>query len=108
MDWQLTTLHAGMRTVYYALVRTPADERDMRAVTATAAELGKVWGRLDQALAGRGYIGGDHFTMGDIALGCWVHSWFALDLQRPHLPTSPHGTGNCRSGPPTLSTSWCC
>ena len=86
MDWQLTTLHVGMRSVYYALVRTPADKRDMQVVAATAAEVGKLWGRVDQALVGRDYLGGDHFTMGDIAVGCWLHSWFALDLQRPHLP----------------------
>ena len=25
-------------------------------------------------------------TLADIALGCWVHRWFALPIERPDLP----------------------
>jgi glutathione S-transferase len=57
----------------------------MQAVTAAAADVAKFWGRLNLVLVGRPYLAGDHFTVGDIAVGCWVHSWFALDLQRPDL-----------------------
>jgi glutathione S-transferase len=87
MDWQLSTLHTGMRAIYWGLVRTPAEKREMQAITATAANIGKLWGRLDLALVGRPYVAGSHFTVGDIAVGYWVHSWFALTLQRPEVPS---------------------
>ena len=34
MDWQLGTLHAGMRAIYWGLVRTPAREHDTGAIAA--------------------------------------------------------------------------
>jgi glutathione S-transferase len=86
MDWQLSTLHTGMRAIYFGLVRTSAEKRDMRAITAAAADIAKLWARLDLALRNHPYIAGSRFSMGDIAVGCWVHSWFALNLQRPDLP----------------------
>jgi glutathione S-transferase len=86
MDWQHSTLHTGIRAIYCGLVRTPADKRDMQAISAMAADIGKVWARLDRALAGRPYVAGSHFTVGDIAVGCWAHSWFALAIRRPDLP----------------------
>jgi glutathione S-transferase len=86
MDWQLSTLHAGMRAIYYGLIRTPAEKRDMQAITATAADIAELWARLDLTLINHPYIAGSCFGIGDIAVGCWVHSWFALNLQRPDLP----------------------
>ena len=31
------------------------------------------------------YVAGQHFTMGDIPVGCFVHRWYALDIERPEL-----------------------
>ena len=47
--------------------------------------MGKLWARLDEKLAGKLYVAGRHFTMGDIPAGCWVHSWYALSIERPEL-----------------------
>ena len=33
----------------------------------------------------RRYVAGQHFTMGDIPVGCFVHRWYALDVERPEL-----------------------
>ena len=41
--------------------------------------------RLDGWLEGRKYVGGQHFTMGDIPVGCFVYRWYALDIERPDL-----------------------
>ena len=38
MDWQLSTLLAPVSTVFWTLIRTPAAERDMSAVTRATAE----------------------------------------------------------------------
>jgi glutathione S-transferase len=85
MDWQNSTLNAPMRDVFWGLIRTPAEKRDMAAIGKAAVDLGKLWARLDQKLAGKSYVAGQHFTMGDIPIGCFVHRWFALPIERPDL-----------------------
>ena len=57
----------------------------MAAIKKAAADAGKLWGRLDQKLEGRTYVAGQHLTMGDIPAGCFVHRWYALDVERPDL-----------------------
>jgi glutathione S-transferase len=66
MDWQNSTVHTGMREIFWGLIRTPPEKRDMAAITKTAADTGKLWARLDEKLAGKLYVAGRHFTMGDI------------------------------------------
>ena len=85
MDWQLSTLSESMRVVFWGLVRTPPDKRDMAAIKKAAEDAGKLFGRLDAHLADRRYVAGQHFTMGDIPVGCFVHRWYALDIERPAL-----------------------
>ena len=41
--------------------------------------------RLDEKLAGKLYVAGNHLTMGDIPVGCFIHRWYALDIERPAL-----------------------
>ena len=55
------------------------------AIKKAAVDAGKLWGRLDQKLEGRQYVAGSHLTMGDIPVGCFVHRWYALDVERPQL-----------------------
>ncbi|MBV8391890.1 MAG: glutathione S-transferase [Alphaproteobacteria bacterium] len=85
MDWQASTVNGPMRDVFWGLIRTPPEKRDMAAIDKAAVEAGKVWARLDQKLEGKKYVAGQHFTMGDIPAGCFVHRWYALDIKRPDL-----------------------
>jgi glutathione S-transferase len=85
MDWQLSTISDAMRIIFWGLIRTPADKRDMTAINKAMADAGKLWARLDEKLAGKLYVAGRHFTMGDIPVGCFVHRWYALDIERPVL-----------------------
>ncbi len=85
MDWQLSTISEGMRVVFWGLIRTPPEKRDMAAIGKAAKELGGLWSRLDGWLADRKYVAGQHFTMGDIPVGCMAYRWFALDIERPDL-----------------------
>jgi glutathione S-transferase len=41
---------------------------------------------LDAHLARSAFVGGERFTMGDIAVGCPVWRWYALPVERPALP----------------------
>ena len=85
MDWQLSTISEGMRIVFWGLVRTPEDKRDMAAIEKAASQTGELWRRLDGHLADRKYVGGARFTMGDIPVGCFVYRWYALPIERPDL-----------------------
>ena len=85
MDWQLSTISDGMRIVFWGLIRTPPDKRDMAAIGEAAKELGTLWARLDGWLEGRSYVAGQHFTMGDIPVGCMAYRWYALEIERPEF-----------------------
>ncbi|MEI7873122.1 MAG: glutathione S-transferase family protein [Alphaproteobacteria bacterium] len=85
MDWQLSTISRGMTTIFWGLIRTPPEKRDMAAINEAVVDTGKLWARLDAHLAERPYVAGSHFTMGDIPVGCFVYRWFALDIERPEF-----------------------
>jgi glutathione S-transferase len=87
MDWQLTTIQDGMRTIFWGLVRTPPEQRDRAAIERAAASLGKLWARLDRHLADRAFVGGGVLTMGDIPVGCMAFRWLNLPVERPDLPS---------------------
>ena len=86
MDWQLSTVHGGMTTIFMNLVRTPPEKRDLKAVEAARQSMCEIWSRLDRTLAGRNFVGGAALTMGDIPVGCFVYRWFNLPIERNDLP----------------------
>ena len=85
MDWQNSTINGPMRDAFWGLIRTAPEKRDMAAIAKSAVDAGKVWARLDAKLEGKHYVAGQHFTMGDIPVGCFVHRWYALAIERPDL-----------------------
>lgn len=86
MDWQLSRLTDPMRVIFWALVRTPPDKRDMDAVGRAAGEAAALWSILESHFAENFYLGGETFTLADIPAGCFVHRWFSLPITRPNLP----------------------
>jgi glutathione S-transferase len=86
MDWQQTTLHPDMSTVFWGLVRTPAAERDERKIAAAVENLKDLWGRLDGHLRTRPFVAGDTLTIGDIPVGTLCHRYHALGIARAPLP----------------------
>lgn len=85
MDWAFT-FQAAFRPVFWGLVRTPPDQRDPRAIEEGRGKAAELLGHLDAALASRKYVAGDAFTMGDIPIGCHVHLWLRLPIERPQHP----------------------
>ncbi|MED5617744.1 glutathione S-transferase family protein [Ideonella sp. BN130291] len=85
MDWTNSTLWPALVPLFRAYMRTPPEQRDAKATEAARLESLAALTLLDQALLGREYVAGAHFTMGDIALGCAVWRWFALPVERPTL-----------------------
>lgn len=86
MDWQQTTLLPDLTTVFFNLVRFSPEQRDMAAVAAAAAKLGKIWPVLDRQLDGRTYVAGENFTMGDIPVGAAYYRYKMLEIERPDFP----------------------
>ena len=86
MDWQATTLWPALRPVFWMLVRTPPEDRDATALRASIAQTERAMILLDAQLETRSFVGGDRFTMGDVPVGVSAHRWYALAIDRPHLP----------------------
>ncbi len=86
MDWQQTTLWPVLRIAFHQLIRTPDDRRDMAAVEKAVEGGGDALKILDAWLAGKQFVCGDRFTMGDIPVGFAAYRWFALDIERISLP----------------------
>lgn len=86
MDWQLSRLSDPMRVIFWTLVRTPVAQRDMAAVARAGADAAGLWAILEAEFADHAHLGDEAFTLADIPAGCFVHRWFSLDIERPHLP----------------------
>jgi glutathione S-transferase len=87
LDWTLSTLQPVDRPVFWALVRTPVEKRDMAAIQKDADAEAVVWRIADAQLATRKFIEGEQFTIADIALGAYARRWFGVEgITKPHLP----------------------
>jgi glutathione S-transferase len=84
MDWATTTMAPLMTTLFWGYIRTAEDKRDLKALNESRLQMEPVMAILDANLATRDFVAGDHFTMGDIPAGCFVHRWFALPMERGH------------------------
>jgi glutathione S-transferase len=86
LDWTLSTLQPVDRPVFWALVRTPPEQRDMVAIQKDADAEAAQWMIVDAYLATRRFIEGDEFTLADIALGAYARRWFGVEgISKPKL-----------------------
>jgi glutathione S-transferase len=83
MDWTLSTLAAPITTMFWQLIRTPAEKRDAAAVEAAVKQAGEAFKIADDALASQPYLSGKSLSMGDIPFGCFVNRWMNLPIERP-------------------------
>lgn len=99
MDWQLSALNGQMGTIFLTLVRTPEAQRDMAAVERARQAAAKLWAMLEPRLAAQDFVCGPHLTLADVALGVYVHRWFALPIERPALPALLAWYGRLKARP---------
>jgi glutathione S-transferase len=85
MDWCTTTLGSAFVAVFMNLVRTPPEKRNLQAVEDGSNKTLELLARLDAALAGRDFVAGDRFSMGDIAFGPVVYLVNNVLIGRPKL-----------------------
>jgi glutathione S-transferase len=88
LDWTLSTVQPVDRPVFWALVRTPAAQRDMVAIQKDADAEALIWQIAEARLATHRFFEGDVFTLADIAIGAYARRW--LGVEGVTKPTLPH------------------
>jgi len=84
MDWQIAYADA-QRDAFMGLVRKAPEDRDPAAIAASAKRCAAQMAILDAALAHTPWLSGEEFGIGDIPMGVYAHTWFAIDIERPAL-----------------------
>src|SRR5205085_11661786 len=82
------TFQRAMRDVFWGLIRTPAEKRDMKAIDAGREQTAKLLPESEQNLANKSYVTGGAFTMDDIPVACDVQRWMRVPLERHPLPSA--------------------
>jgi glutathione S-transferase len=86
LDWTLSTVQPAERPLFWGLVRTPPEKRDLATLQTTADQNAEVWRILDAHLEGRRFAEDDRFTLADIALGTYARRWFGVEgVTKPEL-----------------------
>lgn len=83
MDWYATTLWPNLRPIFWGLVRTPPEKRNLAEIEEARKRLAANFKIVDDYLARNDYIAGRAFSMGDIPLGVAAWRWFDLQIERP-------------------------
>jgi glutathione S-transferase len=85
MEWQQTTLAPLIGTIFMNKVRKPKPQCDHRAIEAAQAKLAEVLPIAEAALADRQWFAGEHFSFGDIVMGCFIWRYQGLDVTKPQM-----------------------
>jgi glutathione S-transferase len=99
MDWQQTTLLGPLGVVFWNLIRTPPDKRDMAAVETARQNTAELWSIVDARLARQPFVAGTELTIADIPLGCCAYRWYAMPIERPKTPNVEAWYGRLQERP---------
>jgi glutathione S-transferase len=86
MDWTYTFQKEFQRPIFWPLVRTPPEKRDLNAIEAARKICAELLQIPEKYLAKRRYLAGNELTIADIPLGCHVQLWMRLPLEHPLQP----------------------
>ena len=86
MDWTFTFQKEFQRPIFWPLVRTPPEKRDLNAIEAARKVCAELLEIPEKYLAQRRYLAGNDLTIADIPLGCHIQLWMRLPLERPAQP----------------------
>jgi glutathione S-transferase len=99
MDWQLSVVGPAISPAFWGLVRTPAQARDLAAISASQRKTSEALAIFDAALGRQPYAAGPAFSMGDIPLGVMVYRYYQLVPEPPKLPNLARWYGSIASRP---------
>ncbi|KGM34449.1 glutathione S-transferase family protein [Inquilinus limosus] len=86
MDWSLATLQRDFMDLFWGHWRTPEAERNAELIARKQAACAAHFKLLDAHLAGRPYLAGDAFGLGDIPAGTVLYRYFGMGLETPPVP----------------------
>jgi glutathione S-transferase len=86
MDWQLTVLGPAITPVFWGLIRTPPEKRDMAAIKAAQDKTVAAMKILDAQLGKTPFVAGPAFSYGDIPVGVMCYRYVKLLPERPPTP----------------------
>jgi glutathione S-transferase len=87
MDWQQTVVAPAHFPVFWGLIRTAPEDRDLDAINNGRDRFEQVMTILDHHLSDSAFVGGESLSMADIPVGIMVYRWFTLDIERMELPS---------------------
>ena len=87
MDWQQTVVAPAHFPVFWGLIRTAPEDRDLDAIKNGRDRFEQVMTILDHHLSDSAFVGGENLSMADIPVGIMVYRWFTLDIERMELPS---------------------
>ena len=99
MDWAFA-VQTAMRPVFWGLIRTPPEKRDPKAIEEGRLKSIETLHILEKSLAGKAYVTGATFTIGDIPVGCEVQRFMRVPIDRPRLPNVEAWFDRLRARPP--------
>ncbi len=85
MEWYSTTLWLNLRPVFWGLVRTAPEKRDLPLIESCRKALAANFAIVDALLAKQDYLAGAAFSMGDIPMGVAAFRWYNMAIERPAL-----------------------
>ena len=68
------------------MVGTAPEKRDLAFIEKNRLATAKSLDIVDRLLGKRAFVAGERLTMGDIPLGCYVHLWMSMPIERPAQP----------------------
>jgi glutathione S-transferase len=86
MDWQLSVVGPAITPVFWGLIRTPPEKRDLAAIDASKKRTIEVMGTLNTQLGKTPYVAGSAFSYGDIPVGTMCYRFVQLVPERPSMP----------------------
>jgi glutathione S-transferase len=86
MDWQLSVMGPSLTPVFWGLIRTPPEKRDVNAIAAGKSRSIEAAQLLDRQLVGTAYLAGEAFSYGDIPVGIMIYRYVQLIPERPSTP----------------------
>ena len=73
MDWQQTVVAPAHFPVFWGLIRTAPEDRDLDAINNGRDRFEQVMAILDHHLSDSAFVGGDSLSMADIPVGIMVY-----------------------------------
>jgi len=86
MDWATASFARHFIDVFWNIVRTAPEKRNMQAVETGIQQCVKALAIPEAALERHPFLSGERLGMGDIPLGTFIHAWLTMPIERPEMP----------------------